>query len=188
MLSAHSDIDLLVLEPYRPNMQGCAGLKAILNGYPTLPVVVLSASEAPQDIQTAIDMGAAGYITKSSSSHTLINALKLIISGGTYAPRLISRQHFQNGENHCKNPPLNLTKRQLQVLTLMAEGLPNKLIARKLFVSEATVKGHVTAILGALYVNNRIQAINRFTVNQGDPSLWRSQMTPLLLDAQVFRA
>lgn len=106
-------------------------------------------------------MGAAGYIPKSVTGQTLLGALKLVLDGGIYAPRIRSWRSGQGRTNNGVVPQSDLTKRQREVLTLIAEGLSNKAIARKLFVSEATIKGHVTAILNALQVDNRVQAINK---------------------------
>ena len=156
ILAVHHDIDLILLEPYRPNMNGFTGFKTIWECNPNIPIIILSASEHHLDIKTAIGMGAAGYIPKSSTSKTFLNALRLVLEGGTYAPRTERNVVSRHGEL-----PDSLTKRQWDVLMLMAEGLSNKSIAKKLFVTEATIKGHVTAILDTLGVDNRVQAINR---------------------------
>jgi DNA-binding NarL/FixJ family response regulator len=159
-LSKNHDMDLVLLDLYVSGMNSLSALKNIWNYHPNLPVVILSASENPVHIKMALDSGAAGYIPKSSSVHTLINALSLVLEGGTYAPRVASQHHVQKTMSPAKTPQ-QLTKRQSQVLALMAQGLPNKLIARKLFLSEATIKGHVTAILDIFGVDNRVQAINK---------------------------
>ena len=112
--------------------------------------------------------GAAGYIPKSSTSQTMLSALRLVLDGGTYAPRISAHRRLQGGFDGRRKTPGNLTKRQLEVLALMVKGLPNKLIAQELFVSEATVKGHVTAILSALGVTNRVQAVNRAREDETD--------------------
>lgn len=159
-LSNNKDMDLVLLDLYVAGMNSLAALKNIWSYQPNLPVVILSASENPNHIKMALDSGAAGYIPKSSSVNTLVNALKLVLEGGTYAPRLIPQRTAQDTVPQA-NPSQQLTKRQSQVLALMAQGLSNKLIARKLFVSEATIKGHVTAILDVFGADNRVQAINK---------------------------
>ena len=156
ILKVRNDIDLILLEPYRPSMNGCTGFRTIWECNPTIPIIILSASEHHQDIATAIGMGAAGYIPKSSTAQTFLNALRLVLEGGIYAPRT-----GRNGAGSRGELPDSLTKRPWEVLTLMAEGLSNKAIAKKLFITEATVKGHVTAILDVLGVENRVQAINK---------------------------
>lgn len=149
--SAHPDLDMILLDLNMPGMNGTAALQTLWQHNPATPVVVLSGSENPRDVEASLDQGAAGYIPKSSPSKTLLNALDVVLNGGIYAPRLPRRTNDL--------PPAELTERQQQVLALLAEGWPNKLIARKLFITEATVKGHVSSILNALDVSNRTQAV-----------------------------
>lgn len=157
LLAGQHDVDLILFDPYAPGAVGWQALKALRGQSPEIPVVVLTAAEQAYDIEAAMMLGAAGYIPKSATCQTMLNALRLVLDGGSYAPR----------RRPCPPCPAQralarLTQRQTQVLTLMAEGLSNKLIARRLFVSEATVKGHVTAILSTFGVTNRVQAINRY--------------------------
>jgi DNA-binding NarL/FixJ family response regulator len=159
-LSKNNDLDLVLLDLYVSGENSLNALKDICGFHPDLPVVMLSASENPNHIKMALDSGAAGYIPKSASVHTLVNALNLVLEGGTYAPRIASQNNAQERTPQT-TVSHQLTKRQSQVLALMAQGLPNKLIARKLFVSEATIKGHVTAILDIFGADNRVQAINK---------------------------
>ena len=133
---------------------------------PAVPVVTLAAQANDAQVAQLMAAGVAGYVPKSAPCQTLINALRLVLDGGTYAPRPSRRC----GTTAQKNVLSQLTRRQLEVLKLMSEGLSNKSIARKLFVTEATVKGHVTAILNALCVNNRVQAVNRLRLD-GQPVL-----------------
>lgn len=160
-VARHHDIDLVLIDLSLKGTPTLPNLNLIWKQNPGVPVVILAASEDPQHMQQALAAGAAGYIPKSSSLQTLLNGLTLVMEGGIYAPRTAYQRSSQAPALSLENPAQQLTKRQSQVLALMAEGLPNKLIARKLFVSEATVKGHVTAILSSLGVENRVQAINR---------------------------
>jgi DNA-binding NarL/FixJ family response regulator len=130
---------------------------------------VLSATEQPDAVLHAIDGGAMGYIPKTSSTQLLIQALRLVLSGGIYLPPELLRKHGP-GSAASHSPPANpahlrdpreigLTERQAQVLVLLLQGKPNKLICRDLNLAEGTVKIHVTAILKALGVTNRTQAV-----------------------------
>lgn len=159
--SAHRDIHLLLIDCCLTDIHGLESLSNLRSHLPTTPVVVLTASQNPAHIKIAQQISLAGYVLKSSTSATLIRALQIVLEGGRYTPR-IAKLHTLPGQSasHCLSQ--KLTKRQSEVLALMAEGLSNKAIARELCVSEATVKGHVTAILMALGVNNRVQAINRW--------------------------
>jgi two-component system, NarL family, nitrate/nitrite response regulator NarL len=135
---------------------------------PTVPIVVLSGSEASEHIKRALDNGAVGYIPKSSSSHEMLAALRIVMQGDVFIPpKLLSKlgtstpslQDFS--ENQSSQSPL--TSRQLEVLELMVRGLPNKSIAKTLDVAEGTVKLHVAAILRALGARNRTQAVAEAT-------------------------
>jgi len=131
-------------------------------------VVVLSAVGDRETILKTLDVGAMGFISKNSSSKVLLGALRLVLSGGVYLPPEVLEQRSggaplpaaPSGERWQNAlATLDLTERQLQVLKLVIQGKPNKIIARELNVAEGTVKIHVTAILKALNVGNRTQAI-----------------------------
>lgn len=155
-LRSHPDLDLVLLDLDMPGMLGMVGLRKLVDRFPSVPIVVLSASTQVCDIESSLDIGAAGFVPKSSPSDVLLSALRLVLGGGIYAPRTSARPASGSG-----TPPPKLTRRQLEILSCIAEGMPNKVIASKLFLSESTVKGHVGALLQALNAGNRVQAINR---------------------------
>lgn len=150
VVSQNDDIDLVLIDLFMPGRNGFDALKEIAQNQPTLPIVVLSASNNQQDIHKAIELGAMGYIRKDSSSSVMLNALRLIIAGEIYIPSSAVRSN---------KPQVHLTGRQLDVLKLMDEGLSNKLIADRLNISEPTVKMHISAIFRELDVSNRTQAV-----------------------------
>lgn len=153
ILQQHADIDLILLDLVMPGMNGLEGLRVLDECHPMIPIVILSASESPENIATALARGATGYIPKSSSSSVVINAIRQVLAGEIYKPEILCKQ-----ENY--QPRYNpLTHRQLEVLRLMLDGLSNKAIADKLFVSERTVKHHIAAIFKTLAVENRVQAM-----------------------------
>lgn len=164
----NDDISLILLDLALPGADGFEALHWLRDEFPGVPVVVLSASEQPETVIRAIDGGAMGFIPKTSSSQVLIQALRLVLSGGIYLPPEVLRKHDGDAlrpiDQTTALPPrdrreLGLTERQLQVLTLLIQGKPNKLICRELNLAEGTVKIHVTAILKALGVANRTQAV-----------------------------
>lgn len=169
LLIAHDDIGLLLLDIGLPGVVGFGFLEEVRRDFPEVAVVVLSGSDARKDVIEALDLGAMGYIPKSTSSQAMLEAMRLVISGGVYvppdalgatAPDLgTSRPKATPGAVRPTTRDLGLTERQSQVLRLMLEGKPNKLICRELDLAEGTVKIHVTAILRALNVLNRTQAI-----------------------------
>jgi two-component system nitrate/nitrite response regulator NarL len=155
-----TDLDLVILDLTMPGMPGFEALSELGRKRPDLPVIVLSSSEDPKDVRKALSSGALGYVPKSASQHVLLSAIRLVLNGDLYIPPLVLEQIARDGPaNVAKggNPSL-LTARQVEVLTLISEGNPNKTIATKLALSEKTVKAHITAIFRALNVVNRTQA------------------------------
>lgn len=157
--------DLIIIDLGMPDMEWEKGLGQIIAlKSDETRIVVLSASEDFDDIRGTLDLGIAGYIPKGSATKTLLNALKLVIDGGTYLPPAMLRAR-NNGCIETKKSikqetsKVNLTPRQDQVLKLLSEGLANKQIAYQIGVSEATVKLHINALLKALQVTNRTQAV-----------------------------
>ena len=157
-------LDLVLLDLALPDADGFEVLAELRERHPSFPVVVLSASEQTEVVMRALDAGAMGFIPKTSSNELLLGALRLVLSGGVYLPAEVLR--------HAPTPPLagksgaetsyrdiGLTQRQAQVLALVVQGKPNKIICRELALAEGTVKIHVTAILKALGVSNRTQAV-----------------------------
>ncbi len=155
------DLDLLLLDLAMPGMDGLAGLRALRARNPEVPVVILAASEEPTDVRLALDGGAMGFIPKSSTSNVMLGALRLVLSGGVYVPPAFL-DRFQAGRipvAAASLDALGLTPRQHDVLRLLGRGQPNKEIARVLGLAEGTVKLHISAILRALGVDNRTQAV-----------------------------
>lgn len=166
LAAAHHDLDLVLLDIHLPGLSGLDALKSFRERAPAVPVVVISASEDPADVTRALDSGAMGYIPKSQSSPVMINALRLVLAGGVYLPPEMMRRPAGAGTARPAPGPagigyrdIGLTERQAQVLALLIQGKPNKLICRDLDLAEGTVKIHITAILKALKVSNRTQAV-----------------------------
>jgi len=157
LLAAHRDVDLLLLDLAMPGMNGLEALGNLTRKYPSLTIVVLSASENHTDMKHALDAGALGFIPKSTRPIVMINALRLVLAGGLYVPpALIREAAIESGPSTVDD--FDLTPRQLAVLTRVAEGKPNKVIAAELQLAEATVKTHITAAFKSLGVTNRTQA------------------------------
>ena len=168
LLAEHPDAQLLILDLSLPGADRFSLLHELRNAYPSIPVVVLSASDQREDIMRAIDLGAMGYIPKSSSNLVMLQALRLVLSGGVYLPSVALAMRdgsagapLRVAEGAARTTPreLGLTARQAQVLALILQGKPNKVICRELGLAEGTVKIHVAAILRALNVSTRTQAV-----------------------------
>ena len=161
-------LDVVLLDLFMPGMDTFELLSIIRDRNPDLPVVVLSDAKDLTYIRKSLDSGARGYIHKSTPSHIFLSALRLVLSGGTYIPPDvfdIKPEHIQPNNDVLTiagvtpEKYLCITDRQAAVLTLLGEGLPNKVIARKLGLSEHTIKIHVTSILKTLGAANRTQAV-----------------------------
>lgn len=151
----HPDADLLLLDLHMPGMQGAASIRQISQTHPQLPVVVLSADESEGMVQQVIAAGALGFIPKSATAAVMKSAIGLVLSGGIFLPAQLIMA--TSGVNHPHTPG-KLTERQLDVLRLLADGIVNKEICRRLDISEGTVKAHIAAIFRALDVSNRTAA------------------------------
>jgi DNA-binding NarL/FixJ family response regulator len=160
-----SDIDLALLDLGLPGKTGLDALHELRTEQPDLPVVVLSATEDPETVLGAVDAGAMGFISKASRNDVLVNALRIVLSGAVYLPPQLLQHRGAGGDREAARPSaltyrdVGLTDRQAEVLSLLIQGKSNKLICRELGLAEGTVKIHVTAILKALNVVNRTQAV-----------------------------
>lgn len=161
LLEAHDDIDLVMLDLMLPGTSGMAVLGAIRKRYPTIPVVILSALDDAETAARAMRHGASGFVPKSSSTDTLLGALRQVLDGEVYLPSAM-REAMERGDGQ-RNKPLaeryHLTAAQMRVLELLTQGKTNRQIAEMLGVTEGTVKIHVSAIFKALNVTNRSQAL-----------------------------
>lgn len=175
-LAAHPDVTLAVLDVALPDASGTEAIERVLAKRPDLPILVLSGRDDPATARAALDAGARGFLSKRSPTRVLIEALRLVLVGGTYVPpqalRAVpsSKPTSSGGAPPSDGPAftplksLGLTPRQVDVLALLVQGKPNKLICRTLNLAEGTVKTHTAAIYRALGVMNRTQAV--YAVNR----------------------
>jgi len=203
VLLQDADFDLVLLDLALGDADGFDLLIEMRAGYPALPVVVLSASDRASDVIRAIDLGAMGFVPKRSSNAMLFEALRMVMSGGLYVPPamlglashprpegdtvpavmrpggepgLAAHVHANPHPGPATLDKVGLTPRQADVLALLLKGMPNKLIARELNVSVETVKDHVAAVLRALGVSSRTQAVlavSQMTQSQGGYTAWK---------------
>jgi DNA-binding NarL/FixJ family response regulator len=169
LVDEHPDASLALLDLTLPGADGFQLLADFRAAHPAVPVVVLSASERHVDVLRALDMGAMGYIPKRSPNLVMLQALRLVLSGGIYVPAAAIGPGVEPAGGRIRPVPaqplrttpreLGLTERQADVLGCILQGLPNKLICRRLALAEGTVKIHVAAILRALNVSTRTQAV-----------------------------
>lgn len=161
----HRDLDLVVLDLRLPNIAGFAALCDLQERHPSLPIVIMSGEDDPELMRQAIEHGALGFIPKSSGAEVILNALRLVLSGGTYLPRQIMSAPRKVAPAPAPARPsprltgLGLTPRQVDVLELLVAGKSNKAICRELNLAEGTVKTHIAAVFKALNVTSRVQAV-----------------------------
>ena len=161
LVKANPDLHLILLDLNLPDRDGFSVLVDLRSHYATISCVVLSASQDRGSIVKAMDLGVLGFIPKSSPREVMVNALRLIFSGGIYIPpEALHRSEAAKPPAVPVSPAdLGLTARQVEVLALMMQGKSNKAISRMLDVAEPTVKHHVSAILKALKVMSRTEAV-----------------------------
>jgi DNA-binding NarL/FixJ family response regulator len=199
-LKKDSQFDLVLLDLHLGDADGFEVLTEFRSTYPALPVVVVSASDRTSDVIRSIDLGAMGFVPKRSSNETLFEALHMVMSGGIYVPPMTisptvnaSRRATDgvlgglqvvsdaaSGSAFQTQPQLGslgLTPRQTDVLALLLQGKPNKMIARELNLSVETIKDHVAAVLRALNVSSRTQAVLAVSqmAQQGGVASWRTK-------------
>ena len=168
IMDDHPDLDLILLDLGLPGISYLDALLAIRQQTPDSLIVVLSGTEDHYMVEQALQHGARGYIPKSSPTEIMINALQLVIAGGTYVPpQILQNNNTSSDEQVFSRHQSNdkLTPRQNEVLRELAEGKSNKDIGRALDLTESTVRVHVAAILRAFNASNRTQAVQYATKN-----------------------
>jgi DNA-binding NarL/FixJ family response regulator len=161
-LEANPDTDLVVLDLAMPGMRGLSGLFYLRAQYPNVPIVVVSANEDRTVMRRCIEIGAAGFIPKTTEMDEMRVAIRAILAGSTWVPHdleLTTATSTDKATADIVRRLGSLTPQQMRVLMMVSEGLLNKQIAYELSVSEATVKAHVSAILQKLGVESRTQAV-----------------------------
>ena len=173
-ISTHGIMSLILLDIGLPNMTGTESVQLMRARYPEIPVVALSSSEDKATVLSALDKGAMGFVPKSSSSSILTSALRLILAHGIYLPPTVfladrtpvavnssTAESVEGAFAPLTKTPqdLGLTPRQSDVLLRILQGKPAKVISRELDLSAGTVKTHTSAVLRALNVTTRTQAV-----------------------------
>ncbi len=156
-----ADFDLIILDLNLPGATGLSCLRYIREVAPLVPIIVVSGTDDPDTMSEVVIAGAAGYVPKSASSDVLVDAIRVVMAGGTYLPAaavVALRRARSLGVATPEPVQGRLTSRQMRVLRLLAQGMSNKRIARGLDISEVTVKAHVSMVLKKLGVSNRTEA------------------------------
>jgi DNA-binding NarL/FixJ family response regulator len=153
--------DLVLLDIRMPQMDGLTCLAKIRERHPKIKVVILSGIDEPEQIQTALKHGASAFVVKHVDPRDLASALRQAMAGTVF-------QMLGSGESSEDNAAraAGVTESEMRVLTALARGLSNKQIAAELFITEQTVKFHLTNIYRKLHVANRTEA-TRYAYQHG---------------------
>ena len=160
-------IDLALLDVRMPGMQGIEGVRTFVEAFPETRLAVLSGYFTADDIVTALNYGAKGFIPKSLDIDKIFEAIRLIVAGHHYIPpdilTVVVGNHADMSGDHSPFDALvrehKLTQREQEVLRLLVEGCTNKEIARRMDIQEVTVKLHLRNIYRKLGIKNRAQAV-----------------------------
>ena len=172
LLETEKEFDLVLLDIMLPGTNVLSLLGILRKRFPAVPVVVLSALDDVDTVNRAMRLGAAGYVTKSGSGETLLEALKRVLEGEIFLP-----PHLQDklsvtlssglGRGRSLSNRYGLTEGQMRVAEMIREGKSNRDIAEMLGLTEGTVKVHVSKILRKLGVTSRAEAIALFQRHRG---------------------
>lgn len=171
--------DVVIMDINMPNINGVEATASLIEKYPESKVIILSIHDDENYVTHALRTGATGYLLKEMDADALVEAVKVVADGGSYLhPRVTHNlvkeyrrlSEDEQGADKYISPveirrPLHLlTRRECEVLQLLADGKSNRGIGEALFISEKTVKNHVSNILQKMNVNDRTQAVDRKSV------------------------
>ncbi len=170
MAREKAPFDLILTDLRMPGMSEFAGVRALRDAAPSVPIVVVTGFESRTSLERCLESGAQGFLPKSSQPSVMLNAIRVVLLGEIYVPPSLFSSEPESAETTSTrgmdgrslremHPNIQrLTRRQLGVLALIGQGLSNRDIAENLNISEGTVKVHVGAILKTLGVSNRTRA------------------------------
>jgi NarL family two-component system response regulator LiaR len=171
--------DVILMDLVMPELDGIEAIRRVIAEWPHARILVLTSFATDDKVFPAIKAGARGYLLKDSSPEELVRAIRQVYRGEASLHPSIARKVLQELAGSSDRPPTPepLTPREVEVLRLVARGLGNQQIAETLVLSEATVRSHVSAILGKLHLASRTQAA-LYALREGLASLPDPDATP----------
>jgi two-component system, NarL family, response regulator DegU len=152
--------DIILMDINMPNMNGIETLRALRDKGIKSKVMMLTIHDDREYVYETVKIGANGYLLKDSDSDTLVDGIRRVYAGEKFIQPSLLKSIECRTESNDKSEDMitSLTKREYEVLILIAEGLNNRAIAERLFISEKTVKNHISNIFKKIEVNDRVQA------------------------------
>ena len=162
-MSTRKEADIILLDLNLPGMSGLKAIPYLKTSLPAAEIIILTQSDKEADVLRAIQSGAAGYLLKSSSMQEIAQGIRTVISGGATLDANIARFIMQAVQAQTPNVTSEkvLSEREMEILTLLAEGLVKKEIADRLCISSHTVVSHIRHIYDKLNVQNAPSAVNK---------------------------
>ena len=164
-ITENKDIDVVLMDINMPNMNGIEALRIIKDMNPAIKIIILTVYDGREYLIETLNLGANGYMLKDADSNSLVNAIISVYNGGSYVHPSLAGELFKeinrkrvNEDEDEKDDLESLTKREHEILSLIAEGMSNRDISENLVISEKTVKNHVSSILRKLDLSDRTQA------------------------------
>lgn len=163
ILDQGNAFDLIVMDLRMPGLGGLDDVEALVRRVAPVPVAIFSMIESPDEMRAVLSRGVRAFIPKSTDDVLVVNILRLVMAGGSYVPPVLGMPGVASTAPAGRAAPPSvfdgLTRRQLEVLDLLAQGLSNQDIGERLGLNLSTVKTHVTGVLKALNVGSRTQAV-----------------------------
>jgi len=179
-----SGADILILDSVIARLSDCAFVSDILSQFPDIKVVLIDMDDDPEVFLDCVRVGAVGYFLEDASAAEVVSGVLAVANGRAICPPQLSLSLFRAFSRQWTSLPnarirfeLGLTRRQQQLIPLIAQGLTNKEIAARLNLSEGTVKNHVHEILRRVGASDRLQVVDMTRLSGGAPTISGSRIT-----------
>ncbi len=166
-LDENHNIDIILMDIEMPEMNGISATEIVREKYPQLKVIILTVFDDEENIFNAIQAGAMGYLLKDETPDTIMNGIKMVMNGGAPMSPTIAAKSLEILRNPSRVIPEEdkedfcLSKREVEVLDQLSQGLDYNEIAENLFISPSTVRKHIENIYKKLQVNNKMKAVKK---------------------------